>query len=71
MGVVSDGELYGFPVGVACSVPVRSEGGEWEVVRDVHISPAIQVRNKNGHTKFYFFRCRSSWIDRETLYLRN
>ena len=42
--MVSDGNCYGFPVGVACSVPVRSEGVEWHVVRDLELTPAIQVR---------------------------
>ena len=43
MGVVSDGDCYGFPVGVVCSVPVRSEGGEWKVVQGIELTPAIQV----------------------------
>ena len=43
MGVVSDGDCYGFPVGVVCSVPVKSEDGEWKVVRGIELTPAIQV----------------------------
>ena len=47
MGVVSGGECYSFPAGVACSVPVRCEGGEWEVVKDLQLPPAIQVGFKD------------------------
>ena len=43
VGVVSDGNCYGFPVGVVCSVPVRSEDGEWKVVQGIELTPEIQV----------------------------
>lgn len=43
VGVISDGNCYGFPEGVACSVPAKCEGGEWKVVRDLQLSPTIQV----------------------------
>lgn len=45
MGVVSDGNCYGFPEGVVCSAPVRSEGGEWKVMQDFHLTPTIQVKS--------------------------
>ena len=43
VGVVSDGNCYGFPEGVACSVPVRCEEGAWRVVRELEITAAIEV----------------------------
>ena len=43
VGVVSDGNCYGFPVGVVCSVPVRREAGEWTIVSDLELTPTIQV----------------------------
>lgn len=46
VGVVSDGNCYGFPKGVVCSAPVRSEGGEWKVVPDLHLTSTIQVKSQ-------------------------
>ena len=48
MGVVSDGDCYGFPVGVVCSVPVRSESGQWEVVKGLTLTPDVQVCMASG-----------------------
>ena len=46
---MSDGEnCYGFPVGVVCSVPVRSEGGEWKVVHGLELTPTVQVSMRQG-----------------------
>ena len=52
MGVVSDGDCYGFPVGVACSVPVRRESGEWKIVPGLELSPAIQVSHIKSRESF-------------------
>ncbi|CAI8057484.1 Putative malate dehydrogenase 1B, partial [Geodia barretti] len=42
VGVVSEGDCYGFPEGVVCSVPARREGGEWKVVQGLEPTPNIQ-----------------------------
>ena len=43
--MVSTGE-YGVTEGLVCSVPVRCVEGEWEVVRGLTLTPAIQVSDE-------------------------
>lgn len=37
MGIVNEGGLYGIEAGLVYSMPVRTNGFEWEVVTDLEI----------------------------------
>ena len=50
VGVVSDGDCYGFPKGVVCSVPARCVEGEWKVVKGIQLSEEMEVATQHYTT---------------------
>ena len=45
VGLVSDGELYNIPKGIAYSVPCRCKEGKWEPIPDLELSEKLKVKS--------------------------